>query len=128
MKISFFPLILLVPLLLVASPSRPNKTEEMRKRIDQLEQNLAALRQEFTELQGEMAALRQVIRLSPSGVQIRSDHALQIQSVGPLDLKGTVIRFNGGNRPAAAVGSKISAPPLSGTGVIVEGSPTVLLK
>lgn len=47
-----------------------------------------------------------------------------LRSTGTLDLKGTILRLNGGNRPVATVGSGVQMQSAT-AGQIVNGSPNV---
>ncbi len=75
--------------------------------------NLSAVVQRDTTLNNGMS------------LTITSDSTATLQSRGPVDVKGTLVRLNGGTRPVATQGSLVQTTP-SGAAQIVNGSPTVL--
>lgn len=62
---------------------------------------------------------------SSSSAALRAGSIAVIEGVGTLDLKGGVIKHNGGGKPLATVGSQVQIPgqPI---GQITTGSQTVL--
>lgn len=110
-----------------------------------VEQRLAAMQQQITLLQSQIAALQSVMKIGPTGaVSIVSNDSISMQSAksvsihagqnvaiqsggtsavegkGGLDLKGQIIKMNGGNKPIAMVGSAV------GNGAILTGSGAIL--
>jgi len=56
---------------------------------------------------------------------MKTGAATNIQSAGSLDLKGSILRLNGGIKPIATVGSLVQVPGQP-TGQVVTGNSTVL--
>lgn len=50
---------------------------------------------------------------------------IKIQALSNITINGTLIRFNGGTRPASGVGDTVTGP--AGAGTIVSGSSTVFI-
>lgn len=61
---------------------------------------------------------------SQAGALISSNSELTVQSTASMNLRGAVVKFNGGSKPLAVVGSQVTTP--QGVGQVVTGSPTVL--
>jgi hypothetical protein len=62
---------------------------------------------------------------SSSASAIKSNSTLLLEGAGTLDLKGGVIRHNGGGKPLATVGSQVQIPKQP-IGQVITGSQTVL--
>lgn len=58
-----------------------------------------------------------------NALKIKGGAAAEISAAGSMDIKGGIIKLNGGGRPAARVGDQVNIS----TGIIVTGSPTVLV-
>ena len=63
-----------------------------------------------------------------SKLALQSGAGTALQAGGPLDLKGSMIRLNGGTKPLATLGSQVKVDTSTGPalGQIVTGSPTIL--
>ena len=59
---------------------------------------------------------------------LQSGAGTALQAGAPLDLKGPMIRLNGGTKPLATLGSQVTVEGFGGTahGQIITGSPTIL--
>jgi len=114
------------------------------------EQQIILLQQQVQALQAQIAALQSVLQIAPNGavtiqspatvtiragtniavsagqnLSVRGSAATTIEGAGTLDLKGGLIKHNGGTKPLATVGSQVQVPgqPI---GQITTGSGTVL--
>jgi hypothetical protein len=56
---------------------------------------------------------------------ISSSAGVTVQAAGPVDIRGTQVRLNGGSRPVATVGSGVQTSS-AGSGQVITGSSTVL--
>lgn len=115
------------------------------------DQQIFALQQQVHALQAQIAALQSVFKIAPNGavtilsptsvsvqagttVSIGAGQNISIQSPGTalvegksgLDLKGPVIKLNGGTKPLATVGSQVQIPGQP-TGQVTTGTQTVLV-
>lgn len=57
---------------------------------------------------------------SQAGTSIKAGTTATIEASGITDLKGAILRLNGGTKPLATVGSAV------GNGIVLSGSPAVL--
>jgi hypothetical protein len=57
---------------------------------------------------------------SQAGTSIKAGSTVTVESSGTMDLKGASIKFNGGSKPLATVGSAV------GNGKVMTGSLTIL--
>jgi hypothetical protein len=62
---------------------------------------------------------------SNAGTSIRAGTTATIEASGTTDLKGAVVKLNGGTKPIATVGSLVQVPGQP-TGQVVTGNSTVL--
>ena len=62
------------------------------------------------------------LRLEAGGpMALKSGATMNVRSAGPFEVRGSLVRLNGGGRPIAYLGSKIAS------GIVSEGSKTVLV-
>ncbi len=62
------------------------------------------------------------LRLEAGGpMALKSGATMNVRSAGPFEVRGSLVRLNGGGRPIAYLGSKIAS------GIVSEGSRTVLV-
>jgi hypothetical protein len=57
---------------------------------------------------------------SQAGTYIKAGSTVTVEGSGTMDLKGAMIKLNGGNKPVATIGSTV------GNGKVLSGSPTIL--
>lgn len=115
-----------------------------------LDQQIRTLQQQVHALQTQIAALQSIFKIAPNGavtilsptsvsvqagttisigagqnVSIQSSGTALIDGKGGLDLKGAVVKLNGGAKPLATVGSQVQVPgqPI---GQVTTGNQTVL--
>ena len=102
-----------------------------------LERQLGELSKKISALEARLKALEGTVQVSAGSVKIVSSGGLTLQSGGAVDIKGATLKLNGGGKPVARQGDRITvtvnvpggpgAPggQVTGTGTILEGSPTV---
>lgn len=59
-------------------------------------------------------------------LSMRIGAATTIQSGGTLDIKGSLLRLNGGTKPLATVGSQVQTSSGQPIGQVITGSPAIL--
>lgn len=95
-----------------------------------LEKEVAALRQRLVALETRLKALEGAVQVSGGNVKIASAGGLSLQGGATVDIRGAVIKLNGGGRPLARLGDRVTMPATTpgapALGQISEGSPTVL--
>jgi len=103
---------------------------------------MAILQQQVRTLQAQFATLQAAVQVTPTGVTlqgptvtiaggvvtIQAQNNVALRAGGPLDLKGSMIRLNGGTKPLATLGSQVKVETSTGPalGQIVTGSQTIL--
>lgn len=75
-----------------------------------------------TNLAAEVA--RDTSLRSGFAISISSSAGTTVQAAGPVDVRGTQVRLNGGGRPVATVGSGVQTSS-AGSGQVITGSSTV---
>jgi hypothetical protein len=92
--------------------------------------DVTALRQQVTALEARVKALEGAIKVAGGAVTIKSTGPLSLSSAATVDIRGSVVKLNGGSKPLARVGDRVTVvlttPGVAATGQIVEGSPTLL--
>lgn len=114
------------------------------------DQQIFALQQQVQALQAQIAALQAVFKIAPNGavtilsptsvsvqagttvsigagqnISIQSPGTALVEGKGGLDLKGMIVKLNGGTKPLATVGSQVQVPSQP-IGQVTTGNQTVL--
>lgn len=83
------------------------------------------LREKVRALEARLKVPEGAVQASGGSVKLVSSGGLVIQAGGGVDIKGSLVRLNGGTKPVARAGD--AATVQGPTGAVVAGSATVLV-